>query len=227
MMRPSLISSSPATIRMAVDLPHPEGPTSTRNSRSSTSMLRSLTAAAPPPPYSLVTPSKITRAMPVLLSATTGPAKAASARKHPRAPSGARCLAPLLRALSRVPRSVSRRTRGATGLAHRKRTRRPRAASTERCVAGPIRGAARDGPGPCELQITTPGPQITASFARRQWPNRLESAPDRRGADRSGCDAMLRSWPTGSRDGFPPRTPRVRPDRPDERRRTYGRTGPA
>src|SRR4051812_2847063 len=67
MIRPSVISSRPATIRIAVDLPHPDGPTRTRNSSFSTSMLRSETAFAPPPAYRLPTPSKITRAIPGLL----------------------------------------------------------------------------------------------------------------------------------------------------------------
>ena len=40
---PWLISSSPAIMRKVVLLPHPEGPTSTRNSRSATSMLTSRT----------------------------------------------------------------------------------------------------------------------------------------------------------------------------------------
>ena len=35
-----MMSSSPASIRSAVVLPHPEGPTRTRNSPSATSMLR-------------------------------------------------------------------------------------------------------------------------------------------------------------------------------------------
>src|SRR5690242_15852774 len=63
MIRPSEISSSPATIRIAVVLPQPEGPTNTRNSRSKTSMLRSLTAGTGLPPYRFVTCSKMTRAM--------------------------------------------------------------------------------------------------------------------------------------------------------------------
>src|SRR5262249_7000248 len=45
-MRPPLISSSPANMRSAVVLPQPDGPTSTRNSPSATSMLRSSTATA-------------------------------------------------------------------------------------------------------------------------------------------------------------------------------------
>src|SRR5581483_8680196 len=43
-MRPEVISSSPASMRSAVVFPHPDGPTSTRNSPSATSMFRSSTA---------------------------------------------------------------------------------------------------------------------------------------------------------------------------------------
>src|SRR5579872_1776454 len=39
LIRPLVISSSPAIMRRSVDLPHPEGPTSTTNSPSSASML--------------------------------------------------------------------------------------------------------------------------------------------------------------------------------------------
>jgi hypothetical protein len=44
---PSEISSRPATIRSAVVLPQPDGPTSTRNSPSWTSNERSVTAWKP------------------------------------------------------------------------------------------------------------------------------------------------------------------------------------
>ena len=44
---PSVICSRPATIRSAVDFPQPDGPTSTRNSPSAMSMLRSVTASNP------------------------------------------------------------------------------------------------------------------------------------------------------------------------------------
>ena len=44
---PLVMSSSPATIRSAVVLPHPDGPTSTMNSPSPTSSDRSLTAWKP------------------------------------------------------------------------------------------------------------------------------------------------------------------------------------
>ena len=45
---PALISSSPAIVRSAVDLPQPDGPTSTMNSPSATSRLRPSTAFTPP-----------------------------------------------------------------------------------------------------------------------------------------------------------------------------------
>src|ERR1700735_5180231 len=45
---PEVISSSPATIRSVVVLPHPDGPTSATNSPCSISRLRSLTATTPP-----------------------------------------------------------------------------------------------------------------------------------------------------------------------------------
>src|SRR5690348_14253416 len=45
---PSVISSRPAIIRKSVDLPQPEGPTSTMNSPSSTARLTSSTATTPP-----------------------------------------------------------------------------------------------------------------------------------------------------------------------------------
>src|SRR5215471_2324839 len=47
-MVPPLISSSPAIMRSVVDLPQPDGPTSTTNSRSLISRLRSLTATTGP-----------------------------------------------------------------------------------------------------------------------------------------------------------------------------------
>ncbi len=46
LMSPSVTSSRPASIRSAVDFPHPEGPTRIMNSPSLTWRLRSLTAAA-------------------------------------------------------------------------------------------------------------------------------------------------------------------------------------
>ena len=46
---PAVMLSSPATIRRAVVFPHPDGPTSTMNSPSSTSRSKSLTAGAAPP----------------------------------------------------------------------------------------------------------------------------------------------------------------------------------
>jgi hypothetical protein len=47
---PSVIDSRPATIRRAVVLPHPDGPTRTMNSPSSTFRFRSETALGPPEP---------------------------------------------------------------------------------------------------------------------------------------------------------------------------------
>ena len=47
-MVPWLISSSPAIMRRVVDLPQPEGPTSTTNSRSQTRRFTSFTACTPP-----------------------------------------------------------------------------------------------------------------------------------------------------------------------------------
>ena len=44
---PPLISSRPATIRRVVDLPQPEGPTSTMNSLSAMFRLNSCTASTP------------------------------------------------------------------------------------------------------------------------------------------------------------------------------------
>ncbi len=44
---PLVIGSSPAIIRSAVVLPHPEGPTNTMNSPSAMSRSRSVTASVP------------------------------------------------------------------------------------------------------------------------------------------------------------------------------------
>src|SRR5258708_13445835 len=54
---PDVTSSSPAIDRSAVDLPQPDGPTSTINSPSAMSRLRSSTPFTPPG-YSLVTWSR-------------------------------------------------------------------------------------------------------------------------------------------------------------------------
>src|SRR6516165_8108432 len=59
---PALMSSSPATILRAVDLPQPDGPTSTMNSPSVMFRLKSLTAFAPPG-YTLSTWSMTMRAI--------------------------------------------------------------------------------------------------------------------------------------------------------------------
>src|SRR6478752_9639232 len=59
MILPALIFSRPATMRSAVDFPHPDGPTSIRNSPSPTSSDRSSTATIGPG-KTLVTFSKTT-----------------------------------------------------------------------------------------------------------------------------------------------------------------------
>src|SRR5262245_52608071 len=56
---PVVTSSSPATMRSSVDLPQPDGPTSTRNSPSRTSSVTSLTAC-PSRPNDLPTPLRST-----------------------------------------------------------------------------------------------------------------------------------------------------------------------
>src|SRR6266571_7552488 len=58
---PAEISSSPATIRSAVVLPHPDGPTRTMNSPSATSSASESTAFVPSP-YTFETSSKTTSA---------------------------------------------------------------------------------------------------------------------------------------------------------------------
>src|ERR1051326_4119877 len=65
---PSETSSRPATMRRAVVLPHPDGPTRTRNSASATSRLSSATARTPFG-YTFETRSRVTvaiGALPVL-----------------------------------------------------------------------------------------------------------------------------------------------------------------
>ena len=58
---PEVMSSSPAIIRRVVDLPHPDGPTITRNSASLISRFKSVTALNPLS-YSLFTLSRTTSA---------------------------------------------------------------------------------------------------------------------------------------------------------------------
>src|SRR5450830_608744 len=58
---PEVIVSSPASMRSAVVLPQPEGPTSMTNSPSATTRLMSDTACVPSE-YTLVTPLKVTPA---------------------------------------------------------------------------------------------------------------------------------------------------------------------
>ena len=48
LIRPSVTASRPASIRSAVVLPQPDGPTSTANSASSISSVRSFTAVTEP-----------------------------------------------------------------------------------------------------------------------------------------------------------------------------------
>ena len=59
---PSVITSSPAIIRSSVDLPQPDGPTSTMNSPLVMVRLTSSTARTPPG-YSFVTPSSLISAI--------------------------------------------------------------------------------------------------------------------------------------------------------------------
>src|ERR1700682_3491275 len=61
-IRPSLICSSPASMRSAVDLPQPDGPTRTMNSLSLISTLKSLTTVRSAV-YRLTTWSKVTDAI--------------------------------------------------------------------------------------------------------------------------------------------------------------------
>src|SRR5712692_6157097 len=63
-IRPPEISSSPAIIRKSVDLPQPEGPTSTQNSPFSTSTSTPCTTSVDP--KLLRTPERVTDAMRVL-----------------------------------------------------------------------------------------------------------------------------------------------------------------
>src|ERR1700754_3624781 len=69
---PEVMSSSPATIRSAVVFPHPDGPTSTVNSPSSTSRSRPSTARVPPG-YTLPTFENVTDA--IGLSSASDPAR--------------------------------------------------------------------------------------------------------------------------------------------------------
>src|SRR5215204_5115755 len=70
---PSLIRSRPATIRSAVDFPHPDGPTRIRNSPSATWRVRSSTATTGPG-YTFVTWSNATRAIALALQTLGGDA---------------------------------------------------------------------------------------------------------------------------------------------------------
>src|SRR5512147_2311003 len=72
MMSPSEISSRPAIIRSVVDLPQPEGPTSTTNSWSA--MSRSMPRTASTSSYRLTTLRNVTSAMRSTLCRTGGQA---------------------------------------------------------------------------------------------------------------------------------------------------------
>src|SRR5262249_33575785 len=69
-MSPDVTSSSPATMRMVVVLPQPEGPSRTRNSLSMIS--RSSLSTATTPPKLLVTPLNLTDAMDSTLDGAEG-----------------------------------------------------------------------------------------------------------------------------------------------------------
>src|SRR5262249_20499395 len=69
---PPLTSSRPAIIRSSVDLPHPDGPTRTRNSPLSTSRSTPSTARTPPL-YSFTTASRVIRDIVSLLALTAAP----------------------------------------------------------------------------------------------------------------------------------------------------------
>src|SRR3712207_2112570 len=71
-MCPSLTSSSPASIRSVVDLPHPDGPTSTMNSPSPISRSIPGTAGESAPGYQRCAFSKVTLAMCLYLSPPAG-----------------------------------------------------------------------------------------------------------------------------------------------------------
>src|SRR5262245_12774413 len=88
-MSPPVISSSPAIMRSSVDLPQPEGPTSTQNSPSS--MPRSMPCTTLVEPKDLCTPFSATSAMlfpcllPVLAVALLGHVHVAAHRGARRA----------------------------------------------------------------------------------------------------------------------------------------------
>src|SRR3954447_2518646 len=82
MTSPSVTSSRPATIRSSVVLPQPDGPTSTRNSPSPTSIDTSSTATTPPL-NTFVTPSITILAMAPLPSLESHPRRG-QLFAHPR-----------------------------------------------------------------------------------------------------------------------------------------------
>src|SRR3954451_19783030 len=84
-MSPSSGSSKPATIRIVVVLPHPEGPSSVRNSPSRMSSVRSSTAVTSPKRF--VTSRMLIAAMVGSLidrSSLPGTQRAEVVRRHPR-----------------------------------------------------------------------------------------------------------------------------------------------
>src|SRR5690242_10732899 len=78
---PAVIDSSPASIRNAVVLPEPEGPTSTMNSPSAISSERSRTASTVPPNV-LPTSEKVTPAMSALHRPGQHPADEVPLEEH-------------------------------------------------------------------------------------------------------------------------------------------------
>ena len=119
---PSVISSSPATMRSAVVLPQPDGPTSTRNSPSPTSSERSWTAwtrrRRPCPRHSICTSatSASSHRQSTLQAWNAGPSP------------GSDCLAAADRRVAAVQASRARRRRARPAAGARARDRRARRA---------------------------------------------------------------------------------------------------
>src|SRR5882724_11942122 len=78
---PALTVSSPATMRNRVDLPQPDGPTTTTNSPSATAQLTPCTTSRVP--YDLRTPSRVTVAISSAPSDFVAPAKAGTHQSAP------------------------------------------------------------------------------------------------------------------------------------------------
>src|SRR5262245_50469258 len=79
---PEVIGSSPAIMRSVVDLPQPDGPSSTMNSPSATVKLTSSTAAAAAPGKRLVTRSSLTTATRAASVRRQPPRSSDRARRH-------------------------------------------------------------------------------------------------------------------------------------------------